>query len=294
MKRSMETMETEGGNTNPPPKKRCVPSKRWCFTWNNYPSTAMETLETVFKEFDVEWVVGREVGEQGTPHLQGYIESKQKIRPVEKLKLPTELHWEKCKGNRAANVEYCTKDGEYSHSPELKPPRKLQLITPDRWWQQDIVKLVQTEPDDRSVHWYWETTGCIGKTQLCKYLTVKHGAITLGGKGADVRNGIVEYLKTNGKTPDIVLVNLVRSNEQFVSYEALENIKDMYFYSGKYEGGMVCGPPPHLIIFANFRPDTYKLSADRWHITELSDDVCPDTCLGDSTPGLPPNRPSPV
>ena len=65
----METMETEGGNTKPPPKKRCVPSKRWCFTWNNYPSDAMETLETIFKELDIEYLVGREVGE-GTGILQ--------------------------------------------------------------------------------------------------------------------------------------------------------------------------------------------------------------------------------
>ena len=266
----METMETEGGNTKPPPKKRCVPSKRWCFTWNNYPSDAMETLETIFKELDIEYLVGREVGEVcGTPHLQGYIETKQKIRPVEKLKLPTEIHWEKCKGNRIQNEIYCSKDGAVIHSSALKPPRQLKLITPREGWQQDIVDLVATEPDDRSIYWYWDPTGGIGKTQLCKYLTVKTGAITLGGKAADIKNGIVDYVKTNGKTPDTVLVNLVRSMEQFVSYEGLENIKDMYFYSGKYEGGQVCGPPPHLIIFANFPPNTYKLSEDRWHITEL-------------------------
>lgn len=265
----METLETEGGNTIPPPKRRVVPSKRWCFTWNNYPSDALETLETVFKDLSIEYVVGREVGAEGTPHLQGYIEASQKIRPVEKLKLSPAIHWEKCKGDRGQNVEYCTKDGQYVHSLALKPPRKLKLITPREGWQQDVVNLVQTEPDDRSIYWYWETTGCVGKTQICKYLSVKHGAIALGGKGADIRNGVVEYTKTNGKTPDTVVVNLVRSNEQFVSYEGLENIKDMYFYSGKYEGGMVCGPPPHLIIFANFPPDTCRLSQDRWHITEL-------------------------
>jgi len=273
MKRTLETMETIGterGNTNPSPKKRCVPSKRWCFTWNNYPNEAMETLETVFKQMDIDYVVGREVGETGTPHLQGYIESTLKIRPVEKLQLPAEIHWEKCKGNRGANVAYCTKDGKYTHSQKLKPPQQLKLITPRQGWQQDIVDLVANEPDDRSIYWYWDATGGIGKTQLCKYLTVKHGAITLGGKAADIKNGIVDYVKTNGSTPDTMLVNLARSMEQFVSYEGLENIKDMYFYSGKYEGGQVCGPPPHLIIFANFPPNTYKLSEDRWKITELT------------------------
>jgi len=269
MKRALETMETEGGNTNPPPKKRCVPSKRWCFTWNNYPDDAMETLETIFKDFDIEYVVGREVGAEGTPHLQGYIESNLKIRPVEKLKLPTAIHWEKCKGSRAQNVDYCTKDGQYTHSLKLKPPRKLKLITPREGWQQDIVNLVQTEPNDRDIHWYWETTGGVGKTSLCKYLVVKHGAIILGGKAADIRNGILDYLNTNGNVPDIVVINLTRSQETFVSYEGIENIKDMLFYSGKYEGGMVCGVPPHLIIFSNFAPQKYKVSSDRWCVTEI-------------------------
>lgn len=287
-------METEGGNTKPPPKKRCVPSKRWCFTWNNYPSDAMETLETLFKELELEYLVGREVGEEGTPHLQGYIECNTKIRPVEKLKLPTCIHWEKCKGNRVQNEIYCSKDGQFIHSPALKPPRKVKLITPREGWQQDIVKLVQTEPDDRSIYWYWESTGGVGKTSLCKYLTIKHGAITLGGKAADIKNGIVDYVKTNGREPECVLVNLTRSMEQFVSYEGLENIKDMYFYSGKYEGGMVCGPNPHLIIFANFPPAEYKLSADHWHVKDINGIVCPDAGLGDSTPGLPPNRGAPV
>ena len=35
-------------------------------------------------------------------------------------------------------------------------------------------------------------------------------------------------------------------HQKYVSYEAPENIKDIYFYSGKYEGGMICEPPCHL------------------------------------------------
>ena len=49
----------------------------------------------------------------------------------------------------------------------------------------------------------------------------------------------------------------------YISYEALENIKDMYFYSGKYEGGCVNGNSPHIYIFANFPPDESKMTVDR-------------------------------
>jgi len=102
---------------------------------------------------------------------------------------------------------------------------------------------------------------------------VKYGAIALSGKGNDVRNGVVNYMKENGQTPELVVFPIPRShNVDYVSYEALENIKDMYFYSGKYEGGMVCGNCPHLIVFANQPPDTFKCSMDRWKIVNIDSD----------------------
>ena len=48
-----------------------------------------------------------------------------------------------------------------------------------------------------------------------------------------------------------------------MSIAALESIKDMFFYSGKYEGGMVCGPNPHVMVFANEPPEYGILSKDR-------------------------------
>ena len=95
-----------------------------------------------------------------------------------------------------------------------------------------------------------------------------------GGKAADCRNCIVEYVKKHdGVTPEIVLVNIPKSFcRDFVSYEGFENIKDMCFYSGKYEGGMVVGNSPHLFVFANFPPDEKKMSLDRWNIIVLDEE----------------------
>lgn len=269
MKRKLETLETGGGNTISPPV-RVVPSKKWVFTYNNYPLEMLETLETVFESFDIEYIYGQEVGDEGTPHLQGYIEAPIKIRPIEKLGLPKEIHWEKARGGRLSNIKYCSKDGKYVHSKALKPPRPLVLIEP-RGWQLEVVELAKAEPDDRSIYWFWEVVGGVGKTALCKYLIAKHGAIVLGGKAADIKNGIVTYFNSEGRTPELVIVNYARSMEQFISYEGLENIKDMMFYSGKYESGQICGPCPQLIVMANFPPDQRKLSSDRWKVTEIVD-----------------------
>jgi len=57
-----------------------------------------------------------------------------------------------------------------------------------------------------------------------------------------------------------------------MSYTGMEEIKDMFFYSGKYEGGMVCGRNPHVMVFANEPPDYDKMSANRWKVTEIVDE----------------------
>jgi hypothetical protein len=154
-----------------------------------------------------------------------------------------------------------------------KIPRPLKLISPDRPYQRFICDLIKGIPCDRKIFWFFGE-GNIGKTQFSKYLSATHGAICLSGKGADVRNGVVQYKMANGDTPEVVLFPIPRSyNSDYLSYEALENIKDMYFYSGKYEGGMINGNSPHLIIFANEPPDVSKVSRDRWRIYEIDSDT---------------------
>jgi len=272
MKRAVEQIETGGsGNTSTEPlkKKQVTQSKRWCFTYNNYPVEILEHIVETFEKLKVLYIIGKEVAESGTPHLQGYIEAPKKLRPSQ-LGLPKCMHWEKCKGSRADNVQYCSKDGKYVNSPMLKPRPALKLIDPNYEWEKEILQIIKEEPDERTIYWYWSRAGCVGKTQFCKYLTVKHGAIPISGKGADVRNAIIEYTKAHGETPELCVFPIPRSyNTEYLSYESLENIKDMYFYSGKYEGGAVCSTCPHLFVFANEPPQLSKCSPDRWKVVEI-------------------------
>ena len=268
MKRKVETLEIEEGNTRPP-QKQVTQSKRWAFTYNNYPVEILEQLVATFEKLSVLYIIGKEVGAEGTPHLQGYIETPKRCRPS-CFNLPKQIHWEKCKGSREDNVVYCSKDGDYVNSTQLRPRPPLKLIDPTYEWEKEILQIIQTEPDERTIHWYWSQNGGVGKTQFCKYLTVKHGALPISGKGADVRNAIVEYNKAQGTTPELCVFPIPRSyNTEYLSYEAFENIKDMYFYSGKYEGAAICGRCPHLFVFANTRPEMHKCSPDRWRVVEI-------------------------
>lgn len=276
-KRKVEILEIGGsGNTSTEPrkKKQIAQSKRWCFTYNNYPVEILGQIVATFEKMNVLYIIGKEVGEQGTPHLQGYIESPKRCRPSA-FSLPTKIHWEKCKGDRAENIKYCSKDGDYVHSTQFRPRKALKLIDPTYWWEQEILQIIRDEPDDRTIFWYWSEGGKVGKTQFCKYLTAKHGAVPIGGKGADVRNAVVEYLLAMGETPDFCVFPIPKSyNTEYLSYEGLENVKDMYFYSGKFHGAAICGPCPHLFVFSNEPPKLYKCSEDRWVVVQIDKAEC--------------------
>lgn len=67
----------------------------------------------------------------------------------------------------------------------------------------------------------------------------------------------------NYALPEVILINIPRVNKNHVSISGIEQIKDMFFFSPKYEGGMICGPSPHVMIFANEPMESGKLSCDR-------------------------------
>jgi len=271
MTETSSSNSSKGGVILDPPSnlkiKQISPALRWCFTFNNYTDEDYSSIVLILRANCSKWIIGKEVGEEGTPHLQGFLRFKKKQRPLGVFKFTSNIHWEKTKGNDDENISYCSKEGNFEGYGIPKP---IKIINPDYFWEQEILKIIETEPDDRTIYWYWSKKGNVGKTAFCKYLTVKHGAIALSGKGADVRNGIVEYSKSKGETPHLVLFPIPRSyNSDYLSYESIENIKDMYFYSGKYEGGMICGNSPHLFIFANDEPNYDKLSEDRWRVVEI-------------------------
>lgn len=91
-------------------------SRAWCFTFNNYTEGDYELLKKKFNELkNVEyWVIGKEVGAQGTPHLQGYIRLSQSRRlSFLKNQFNIKIHWETRKGTDEQAAVYCKKDGKF-------------------------------------------------------------------------------------------------------------------------------------------------------------------------------------
>lgn len=273
-KRVSENSGDNGDNGDcPQPKRRCVQSKYWAFTWNNYPEDWGSFLERSAPDLNF-WVAGKEVAPStGTPHLQGYLEAVERLRPTE-LGWPPQIHWEKARGSRAANVKYCTKEGDWESSHPLDVQREvaakesLRLIQSLRPWQQEVVDLVSQVPDERTIHWYWEPDGGVGKSSLVKLLCAKHGALVCAGKAADMKHMVAERCKRQ-RPPIVVIFDIPRSSLGYLSYTGIEEIKNGCFASTKYESGMVVMNSPHVLVFANHEPDYQAMSLDRWKVVRI-------------------------
>lgn len=100
-----------GGNTISPPSRHPPPCIRWSFTLNNYSEDEFCSICSKLQQTCKTACIGKEVGESGTPHLQGYLEFKTKSRPMTVFKnVCNKIHFEKSKGSKEENYNYCSKE----------------------------------------------------------------------------------------------------------------------------------------------------------------------------------------
>lgn len=265
-----DTVDTaENGNT-----KVILRARIWGFTWNNYRPEEFEELKEWCKEQRAkDYAVNEETGETGTRHLQGHIEFTN-ARTFSSLKKRwNKAHWEVVR-NKEAHAKYCrkpeTRTGEcFTKEPKVKSPLQGKILKP---WQETIVKLMCEEPEERIVYWFHDKKGGQGKTSLAKHLCINYQGqvLYICGKANDVKYGISSFIQEDENNLKMCIFDFVRSSENFVSYQAIEEVKNGIFYNTKYESKMVVFNTPHVVIFSNFPPDLTKLSADRWRVTDLN------------------------
>lgn len=91
-------------------------NRAYCLTINNWTQEEYDVL--VSEKYDY-MIVGKEVGEEGTPHLQAYIYKKSKISFVGLKKRNPRAHIEVAKGNAEDNRKYCSKEENFSEFGEI-------------------------------------------------------------------------------------------------------------------------------------------------------------------------------
>lgn len=117
----------------------------YCFTINNYDDNEVELVKTV-KCRAIK--AGLEVGESGTPHIQGaiYLDSKKTLKGVKDL-LGGRAHVEKARGTWAQQ-DYCLKDGKVLRN-EGEPPEPGKRV--------DLQLVKQAIDDGMGEHELWDT-----------------------------------------------------------------------------------------------------------------------------------------
>lgn len=290
------------------------------FTLNNFSGPDLTLLKEKLIDLCTYAIIGKEVGESGTPHLQGGFTLKMAKRMTWlKTNLSGKAHWEPMYGTEADTQKYCSKDGDVvlqlgepraakqsnnvralidivkkgDEVPEemmgLYSTRKraFQEIADEetarerkkarlelyktmklRKWQMDLKRLLEREPDQRKIYWFYDRQGNKGKSWMAKYLDTTTDCITLSnGKTADL------YHAYHGQRT--VVFDLSRAQGEIFNYDAMEHIKNGHVFSGKYDSKTKCYDVPHVVVFANCEPDYEKFSEDRL-VTVLIDgaDLC--------------------
>lgn len=136
-----------------------------------------------------------------------------------------------------------------------------------RPWQQDLWKLLEEEPKEREIVCIVDKIGNTGKTFFARYLKAKNpDQVVLLNNG---KAGDLSHIMNDAKNANTIVMQLQRSVEAIVNYQALEQFKDNVYCSTKYQSSSNVGMHNHLCVMTNFPLDWSKLSEDRWTIWRL-------------------------
>lgn len=241
-------------------------SLKWCFTLNNY--TPQEVVDV--KQWDSRYqVVGEEVGECLTPHLQGfaYFESQKSLKQL-KVRLPR-AHWEIAKGSVSENVAYCTKGGLFwelgdrplsSSEKGLKGGAKSKDVWKEHWELAKAGQFFDLPP---------------GQIKTWEYIYAKFGTVATdrsvldnrwycgpsgSGKSKTVRTefGSAFYSKNLSKwwdgyawEPVIVLEDVDPSHGSWLGY-FLKIWADHYAFNAEVKCGMLRIRPLIVIVTSQY------------------------------------------
>jgi len=107
----------------------------WCFTLNN--PDGSDDFERLSKDAHY-LIAGRETGDEGTPHFQGYcyFKTKKSLKQM-KVYIPR-AHWETQRGTFEQAIEYCKKDNDFLEFGTPPMSRKRQGEKGKEYWDEQL------------------------------------------------------------------------------------------------------------------------------------------------------------
>lgn len=111
-------------------------SLRFVFTINNYTPEEVYNLRNLGESDTIKYLVfGRETGENGTPHLQGFIIwSKTRTLAWSKRQISPRAHLEKARGTSHQASDYCKKENDFEEFGSVPVPNKTNRFEAFKEW----------------------------------------------------------------------------------------------------------------------------------------------------------------
>lgn len=245
-------------------------ARAWCFTLNNYG----DQDERMLQELECRYIVyGRETGESGTPHLQGYVFFSERKTLSSVRRVIPGAHLSVRGGTHKQASDYCKKDGDVYErgDPPLDPEeirKKGCEANAEKWKairQYAIIgdmesigrdhpkEYIQLKPrleslyaprneplDGDLLHEWWVGPTGTGKSRLLWKLYPDHFAKSINkwwdGYRFEPVVAIEEWSPDNG-----------------VTAQALKRWADRYPFSGEIKGGVLQRlRPKKIIVLSNY------------------------------------------
>lgn len=238
-------------------------SRKYCFTINNY----NDDDESFLRDLDCKYLIyGKEIGESGTPHLQGFVYFKNARRFKAVAKLHKHWHIEITVGTIDQNIDYCSKDGNFIEIGDKPKQGKRTDID-------NVKKLVANGAKIGEIYNEVKSFQALRFAQIGIYLHMEDRTEKpfVFWRYGPAGTGKTRYIFDNFDIDDIYVkdstrwwdgyeqqkVILIDDFDGLWPFRDFLKLLDRYPYQGQVKGGYVKINSPYIYITCEFPPEYY-------------------------------------